>query len=393
MTTYVNASCQCELNAFRVAFDTASLPISNEICHCSTCRHSSGQMALAHVTIKGVPLVRANGLSVHSSRSPNTTTYKTSPDATRYFCTSCSAQLFWVHHVNGGDIWNVAVGVLERTEGVVRRTHHIWVGDTLDGGAADHLQVVAGLRLPRYKEGEGSEVLPVGWRADRLACAAENPTTKEQLKAFCHCGNVSFIITRPSEASFAPSAAYPDLLFPYNVSHMSKIINANDEKWWLRPKSSPHPTKYLAGHWHCVCSRCRLGGGFEIQSWTYVSRANVIEVGSEEPIELVHEADRPKGLRQYSSSPGKYREFCSTCGATAFWWHANRPDLIAVAIGLLDQGKDGVRAEEWLKWHKERLSFIENAKMSSGAVQGLKEGMASESDLELEVASGVISQN
>ncbi|KAF8174090.1 hypothetical protein BJ912DRAFT_66390 [Pholiota molesta] len=188
MTTYVNASCQCELNAFRVAFDTASLPITAEICHCSICRHTSGQMALSYAPIEGVPLTRANGLSVHSSRSPSRAglrihsadessptpphndnrhhsatangllaplpvlavdevetpyelgdmmKYTSSPGITRYFCKSCSANLFWVHHGDTGDKWEVTVGVLEKIDGLIKKGCHICVGDTLDGGLAD----------------------------------------------------------------------------------------------------------------------------------------------------------------------------------------------------------------------------------------------------------------
>jgi len=105
-----------------------------------------------------------------------------------------------------------------------------------------------------------------------------------------------------------------------------------------------------------------------------VSRANIFEKRSTEPLQLAHEPDRPACLKQYLFSPGKYREFCGSCGATCFWWHVARPDVVDISIVLLDE-RDGVRAGNWLKWHKKRLSFIEKARVSKETIQGLVEGM------------------
>lgn len=108
----------------------------------------------------------------------------------------------------------------------------------------------------------------------------------------------------------------------------------------------------------------------------FVSRTNVFEKGSDKPIVVAKDEERPKGLKQYLSSPGRYHEFCGTCGATAFWWQAGRPDVINISVGLLDQSIDGARAEDWLKWHKDRLSYVENSVRNKNFVQGLKDGMA-----------------
>ncbi|KDR80158.1 hypothetical protein GALMADRAFT_242419 [Galerina marginata CBS 339.88] len=424
MTTYVNGGCHCDLNTFRVAFDTASLPISEYLCHCNTCRHSSGQLAVHQVSISGVPLTR---IPKSSSRSPSPsprgseygyhdesghrngggnrnghgaallappsiqitypeipfhlgdlTSYRTSPDVTRYFCTSCSAHLFCVDHIAPGeDAWAVAAGALERTEGIVKIGYHIWVGDTLDGGLAEQLRAIDGVQLTRYKESKGSEELPVGWVAQsildlRKGGAETGSANEEQLQAHCHCGAVTFAITRPSDASREPTSAYPDLLCPYDVSHLSKIANSQDEKWWLRPPHSVTPTKYLAGH--CMCRSCRLNSGFEVQSWAYIPLGNIVAPHTDVPICLEDESQRPSGLKQYISSPGKYREFCGTCGASAFWWQAGVPDLVSVSVGLFDENNDGARAERWLEWHKARVSFQEKA-LSRGMAKGLEDGL------------------
>lgn len=426
MTTYINASCHCELNAFRVAFDTASLPILNDICHCSTCRHSSGQMAGQYVPIKGVPLQRAHGLSVHSSRSPSRlgfrdeedsdtshkfshhgnivkaptsngllappsigiepaetpyelgdlTAYKSSPNVTRYFCKSCSAHVFWVLHKRGGDIWTVTVGILDKIAGIVKVGHHEWIGDTVDGGLADHLRVVDGLTLPRYKESKGTEVLPFPWRAAEYAPSildeGGHGTPADRLKGFCHCGAISFEITRPSEESLTPTAAYPDLIYPYGGSRLSKINNINDDKWWLRPLAFAHPTKYLAGH--CMCTFCRFTSGYEIQSWAFIPLVNIVRTDTDIPLCFENEAERSKGLKQYISSPGEYTEFCGVCGATAFSWQAGTTDLVHVSVGLLDEKKEGARADGWLEWHRERVSYGEKA-LDTAVAQGLAEGL------------------
>ncbi|KAF4618447.1 hypothetical protein D9613_009984 [Agrocybe pediades] len=290
-----------------------------------------------------------------------------------------------------GTYWSVAAGSLNTTQGIAKLSCHVNVADTMDGGIADQMAIFDNHVLPRYTRGVGSELLPPRWRSNRLktveACEGD-----EQLYGYCHCRSLEFTITRPTSLSAAPHAPYPDLIYPMDTTRLSTIRNVKDEKWWLYPPIFPgpveegspppvtHDTKYLAGH--CVCPSCRLGSGFEIQSWAWVSRANVYEKGALEPIELLHEVDRPKCLKQYVASPGKYREFCGTCGATAFWWHAGRPDVIDISVGLLDQDVDGVRAEEWLKWHTDRLSFIETSGMSREAVQSLKEGMKVYRDME-----------
>lgn len=67
----------------------------------------------------------------------------------------------------------------------------------------------------------------------------------------------------------------------------------------------------------------------------------------------------PKGvLTSYSSSPGVVRDFCSGCGATVFWHDGIRPDLVDVSVGLL-RAEEGARAESWLKWWTDRVSFEE----------------------------------
>ena len=366
----VKAFCQCGINTFRVRFDQSLIPFSSELCHCNTCRHVTGEMAFYHVPIKGRPLVGSIGNTLVEERDLKG--YRVSVDTVRYFCDRCSAKMFMCK--NGTD-WYVSGGVLERTEGIVKLGCHVHVAETKDGGIADQLPTVDGVDLPRYSAQEGREELSIGWRSKTLKSKQESTGT-DVLNAYCQCGAIKIYITRPNQLSIMPTAPYPHVIYPVHT-RLSTIQNIKDEKWWLASgEDKKFPTKYLASH--CVCTHCRRESGFDIQSWVFVSKANIFESGSGRLINLSHEDDsyRPKGLKQYLSSPGRYSEFCGTCGATVFWWQAGRPDIIDISVGLLDQDQDGVRAEEWLKWNKERVGFAEDTKVGRSTIEGLVYGMA-----------------
>lgn len=65
-------------------------------------------------------------------------------------------------------------------------------------------------------------------------------------------------------------------------------------------------------------------------------------------------------LKSFRSSDRVTRYFCGHCGAMVFWTGEDRPELIDVAVGLLD-AESGARAEDWLKWITMRVSFVEHA--------------------------------
>ena len=375
MTTLIKSGCHCGLNVFNIALTTASLPISNGLCHCNTCCHCSGQLAANHILIEGIPLSAATN---QPGDLKHFTVYKTF-GANRYFCSRCSAIVFWQHaaRLEGG--WCVAVALLDNPKEVVKLGRHIWIEDTLDGGIARYLTVIDGIELPRYaREAEDRKTLLIDWQADGQKNS--NEPDQSYLSAYCHCKAISLSITRPSAVSFLPSSPYPDLLFPYHITHPSKVKNPDDEKWWLRPVGSKNPTHYLAGH--CACTSCRLTSGSEIQSWAFIPRANILihSNATSSPIELnLQDEDlRPKGLKRYLSSPGRNREFCETCGATVFWWGAERPDLVDLSVGLLNSSQ-GVLAEDWLEWHKDRVSFSEEA-ISKSLVEALEQGLRTSRD-------------
>lgn len=274
-----------------------------------------------------------------------------------------------------GWTWRVASGALRVSEGIIKPIFHLNVASTMDGGLADHMRQYDGVDLLRYSEGVGSALVPPNWRSPLLK--EEQP---EVHSAYCHCRTISVKFSRPTEQAAAMRVPFPDLINSTDVTLRAKQRNLEDVKWWLAPPyKEGDPIRYLAGY--CGCPFCRSTGGFENQAWIFVPRSHIWEASKsrEEPIEFFSEALRPKGLKQYVSSPGRYREFCGTCGATAFWWHAGREELIDISIGMLDASVDGVKAHHWVKWHKDRVSRWEISP-SPKIMQSLLDGLKTEED-------------
>jgi hypothetical protein len=365
MTTYIKALCHCGLNEFSIPFKSSALPIVKNICHCSSCRFVSGQLAVNHVPFDGEPIKgrpprnEAEGQysATCDSDLQGLTRYNTS-SAARYFCSTCGATMLWYDEEFK---WCVAIGTLERTAGVVEVGWHIWLEDTKDGGLADFLPKYRNVELPRFARGFGSLQLPLRWRNDRSTPQNENDTVYQSLalEARCHCGGVAFSITHPNSVSAKTKSLRPDIV----ASSPFPAGNLAAETWPLDDKD-----KYLATI--CACTSCRLASGFETQAWAFVPRTNIIAQDSEA---IGFSTNRPTSLQTYQSSGGVYRDFCSRCGATAFCRKEGQPGSIQVSVGLL-RAPDGARAETWLSWRKARIGFIEDA-LNTDLFQGLEEGI------------------
>lgn len=316
--------------------------------------------------------------------------------------------------------WAVATGVIigidaesgaelseEGSEILLRCAKHINTSGTKDGGLSPWIRHINGQELevvesrgatpPSIRasaEEKGEDPCP---DAEQEAFSRDEMKDEEKgevLNALCHCKMVRFHITRPNAASKLPRSNFPDLMVPYH-SGSPQIQNPEDNKWWLRPdlgldsrdnevlsEERDELRRYLAGT--CACRSCRLISGFEIQTWAFVPRANIFfhvrdknrgpvasepqtqrslnEAGDKTEIIPLDFATLPSNiLTSYESSPGVRREFCSRCGATVFWRDRWRPELMDVSVGLLD-AYEGARAETWLDWWTERVSFAEDAR-------------------------------
>jgi hypothetical protein len=336
MTTYVKSYCHCGLNTFKIALDSSTLPATHYLCHCNTCRHSTGQLYIGTVLIKGVPL----DINVHDDTPAdlsNLGIYKSSETGSRYFCKKCFAHFFFVSDSE----WYVFTGTIDtvKTKGITGPPLHAWVGDTLDGGLADHFSSYEGGKPTRFKADTGSEELPVGWRATQLS----TQSSSEELPFYCQCKSIKFKLTRPKSLYF-------DKLQP--------------------GKKEDDPIRVLATH--CVCTDCRLACGNQIHSWITIPSDILVDSDTGKVISLDDPEKRPKGLKQYESSPGKLREACETCGANVFWWIPGEKWL-DISVGLVDENVDGARAESWFAW-TDKVNFPGDATDPS-VVQPLEEGV------------------
>ncbi|KAL9124903.1 MAG: hypothetical protein Q9217_005815, partial [Psora testacea] len=287
---------------------------------------------------------------------------------TRYFCSTCGANFYLVNHTSGDT--EICSGALdwEGRENLLQLTDHIFLSDTKDGGLSPW--------LPGVKSWEGfsetsEEVTDISATYPKQQ-QPEKPTSSE-LTCYCHCRSIVFKITRPTAASCATvSGPYTDALLP-----------------------PANGTRYLAGT--CACHSCRKSSGFDMHNWAFVPKANILSChpppsssSSNEPDESDTNSTKPQHqqqqqldfekldkLKTYHSSPGKSRDFCARCGATVFWRSEERPLLLDVSVGLVDEGGEegGARAEGWLNWWTGSVHFEEDAE-NKVFIGRLKEGMA-----------------
>lgn len=420
------------------------------ICHCDSCRRLTGVLCTSYVAISTTtpPTPSVAGLKSYDAPSPHS-------GACRYFfCATCGCHVFRCFPTSKGDktlAWEVATGVIadspdpgpflvsssgERDHKSVKAWQHLNVDNTRDGGLSVWIPGVGnaapaqGIRSGQDR-GSKATIVPDYEHGETQPAAAPED---DYLRASCHCSAVSFCITRPDAVtSTAPRSNFPDLMLAYCSTPPEVVSNPGDEKWWLRggPLSAPSPnpsssrndtsrtqrqqsprtTKYLAGT--CACRSCRLTSGFEIQSWAFIPRGNILFLSSEAPAandavvsaatatanpatpqslpslqaETQAEAQTisqtvtretalipldfnhpPPALQRYTSSPGVAREFCRTCGATVFWHDVFRPELVDVSTGLLRAESGGARATGWLAWWTGRVSFAEEAGKGRRAV-------------------------
>ena len=75
---------------------------------------------------------------------------------------------------------------------------------------------------------------------------------------------------------------------------------------------------------YCHCTSCRKASGTAHAANSPVDRAN---------FRLLGDADT---LREYESSPGKIRTFCSTCGSPIYAYLTATPEIIRIRLGSLD---------------------------------------------------------
>ncbi|TFK27695.1 hypothetical protein FA15DRAFT_701697 [Coprinopsis marcescibilis] len=336
MTTFINAGCFCGSNEFKIPLETAKLPAETAMCHCNICRHSTGATNTFGLAFSGPPLTLD---STDEYRVPgnlsNLTQYNSSPNLTRYFCTKCSCKILAkAEGKDGTQHWYASVGALEQVDGIVKLARHVYVGDTLDGGISNHIPQYAGVTIPRFKQSGAGETVDADWGTKGSANSTAD--SKDVLRFHCHCKGVEVYAKRATE-----------------------IKDPNREWWFVPGKTSSDPIRFATKH--CVCTSCRRTSGAMPTTWTFVPETHILDGRTMEPINLSNAEKRPPTLRQFESSPGVYREFCGSCGATVFYWEpANLPKM-DIATGLLDQEQSGgVLGNDWFKWSEKGVGYRED---------------------------------
>ena len=326
--TQIKGGCHCGRSNFTVSVSTASLPLKAWICHCGSCRKAHGAIALLHVDIPAPDSAVISTLSV----------YKTSKDIERYFCPTCGCHPFeWD---NGEHKWYVSTGIIQKQDfPVVEYTRHIFIQDTKDGGFSDWFSSLNGKLLKRWSLWpERSPELPLDWKSPE-----SHPTRSDKLRAKCHCGGVEFYLSRPLFDSPEFTKDFPNFKVP------SETVSRSKEHWFVANDQQ----KWIAGF--CSCDSCRRTHGMEVMSWTYVP-TSLITLADGSPHRLEFGT-----LKCYQSSPKVTRRFCGRCAATVFYQVDDRPNIIDVAVGLLESTA-GVKAEDWLEWRKDDISWRRDAR-------------------------------
>lgn len=327
-----SVACLCGGVALSVQLDPSTDHSQLQLCHCHNCRAVTGLLCSSYYLMQHEPPT-LEGLC----------RYRESPYVSRFFCETCGAHVFAQAEPSGQYL--VASGVLVAEDAPpVKSVQHWKIDDTGDGGLSTFLpgwpSTETSCRLMALVEVPDND----SRKAQPGSSESSESKAQNELSAQCHCGGVEFYITPPDASSHQAQSPWSDLLVPY---HSGSSDNPEDVKWWLRGGN----TKYLAGA--CACTSCRLGSGFPIQAWAFIPKSNMFHAGRS-PLRFDHGT-----MRQYNSSQGVYREFCSHCGATVFWHCDERPSLIDVSVGLLQSDK--ARAEDWLEWATGRVSFAELA--------------------------------
>ena len=103
----------------------------------------------------------------------------------------------------------------------------------------------------------------------------------------------------------------------------------------------------LSDFGYCHCRSCRKASGTAYAANSGVDRANVSL------------SDSRSYLREYESSPGMIRTFCSNCGSPIFAYRTVSPGIIRIRLGTLDTPIDKRAKAHTFVSHKASWDNIE----------------------------------
>ncbi|OLN87198.1 hypothetical protein CCHL11_03550 [Colletotrichum chlorophyti] len=256
----------------------------------------------------------------------------------------------------------VVTGALENVPGLVVYSSHMFVEDTLDGGASAWLpRVHNGTPIKRWRQLRGkSEELPPDWPPQRAVTDTQRSAkaSPAATSIYCNCKGVQFTLRSAVDLESVPEKELP---------------------WYIEPQTLKYRAK------PDVCDSCRITSGVDMVEWAYAPLSHIefnsktAQGPSEFPASLAALRDavssdsrdpRLGTLAMYQSSPGVERYFCAECSANVFYSVHDRDGIVDIAVGLLDH-PDGARAEGLLAWSYGQIAYEEDAR------EGWREGLVS----------------
>ncbi|KAB2573622.1 hypothetical protein DBV05_g7712 [Lasiodiplodia theobromae] len=319
-TVVITAECLCKAHTFSTEIPTSKLPLEANVCHCDSCRHSTGALYVVETTW---PQPRED-IDISGLKS-----YQFSDNITYRFCGTCSTLMFYESQKFPSKLGTFSGPLQNINVDLIKLARHIWVEDTIDGGASVWLRKpnADGKEISRHRE--RFEELPWDWPKKANSTKVEGMEEQKALPVWCHCKGINLLMHRGDYAG----------------------KKKEELPWFIDPRTY----KQLASF--DVCDSCRLQFGNEIVNWTFVDLSNISQAdGGAFPRTMaelkaaVDAGDPAVGtLAYYQSSPGVHRYFCKTCSTSAFYVCDDRPQIVDLAIGLLE-APDGARAEGFLSW-------------------------------------------
>ncbi|KAF4125082.1 Glutathione-dependent formaldehyde-activating enzyme [Geosmithia morbida] len=334
----LKAKCFCGSVHFMLDVSPSHLPLHVHLCHCSYCHYRLGAPCVFHFKAPKDAALRY----IAPSSTAKVSRYTPLEASGAGVLLERGCHIFDESLSEDGRLAPSSSIFEDQSDAVFQIKRHIYSHSAKDGGPASCMSPNINSRLiedwNHPKEGQPDAKI-VESRQEHHADGTK------RLRVQCHCGGVSFTFTRPTADMVA------------DTEHFAKSVSPVD------------PAKWRAT-WD-VCSDCRLVNGTHVVGWTYIPRilcdppiARDLKIGT---------------LRVYASSPDVQRSFCTTCGATVFFTHADRcpsdeKQIVNVATGLL-RAPEGTMAEDWLTW-KSSLSHPDNGRrFDTGFFDALAAGM------------------
>ncbi|KAF2019213.1 hypothetical protein BU24DRAFT_418810 [Aaosphaeria arxii CBS 175.79] len=334
----LKASCLCNEHVFTASVPKSKLPLQISACHCTSCRRVSGALYTTDIEWP----VPGSQVDVHSLKK-----FEFSKKVAVFFCGTCGTDMFWGHPHDRNEDLLAFSGTLENVnEDLIKLTHHIFVGDTVDGGATPWLlhPNADGSEAKRYETrptGDNVVELPKDWPPSSSLTGYES-RVQDTIPVQCKCKGVNLTLQKGDYTN----------------------VKKEDLPAIIDPKTHKLEASL------CACDSCRLFGGIDVFPWTYAELRHISSTSSAQSLPtniagLRAAVDKKDGqfgtLTYFASSPPVQRYFCGRCGAKIFYATDKRPNIVDVAVGVLD-AKDGARAEGFLSWNFDEVEAREDGK-------------------------------